>query len=215
MGCRGSEGSNLLADHSTVPGPGARRPGTGAQRGLPHGATPTRPRRPKALIGAADRKFRRILGSRRIRRHRSCFSSWFAREVHARENTMMRCNSVQPCRLGVISELALARGPDATRVLIIDDLFSSRLLLAEIVRQIDGKLNLELFDTPRARSSSRATIVSTSSSPTTASRVRRHRAGEADPQRSHCVDVPMVGRSPSSTTAGSVTTRSKPAPPIS
>ncbi len=33
-------------------------------------------------------------------------------------------------------------------VLIIDDLFSSRLLLAEIVRQIDGKLNLELFDTP-------------------------------------------------------------------
>ena len=32
--------------------------------------------------------------------------------------------------------------------MIIDDLFSSRLLLAEIVRQIDGKLNLELFDTP-------------------------------------------------------------------
>ena len=48
---------------------------------------------------------------------------------------------------GAISELALARAQRNT-VLIIDDLFSSRLLLAEIVRQIDGKLNLELFDTP-------------------------------------------------------------------
>src|SRR6201987_6227280 len=48
---------------------------------------------------------------------------------------------------GVISELALARAQRNT-VVIIDDLFSSRLLLAEIVRQIDGKLNLELFDTP-------------------------------------------------------------------
>src|SRR5438034_6524094 len=50
-------------------------------------------------------------------------------------------------RNAVISELALARAQRNT-VLIIDDLFSSRLLLAEIVRQIDGKLNLELFDTP-------------------------------------------------------------------
>ena len=41
---------------------------------------------------------------------------------------------------GVISELALARAQRNT-VMIIDDLFSSRLLLAEIVRQIDGKLN--------------------------------------------------------------------------
>ena len=49
--------------------------------------------------------------------------------------------------VGVISELALARAQRNT-VLIIDDLFSSRLLIAEIVRQIDGKLNLELFDTP-------------------------------------------------------------------
>jgi two-component system response regulator RpfG len=48
---------------------------------------------------------------------------------------------------GVISELALARAQRNT-VVIIDDLFSSRLLLAEIVRQIDAKLNLELFDTP-------------------------------------------------------------------
>ena len=48
---------------------------------------------------------------------------------------------------GVIAELALARAQRNT-VVIVDDLFSSRLLLAEIVRQIDGKLNLELFDTP-------------------------------------------------------------------
>jgi two-component system response regulator RpfG len=48
---------------------------------------------------------------------------------------------------GVISEIALARAQRNT-VVIIDDLFSSRLLLAEIVRQIDNKLNLELFDTP-------------------------------------------------------------------
>src|SRR5438876_1106819 len=52
-----------------------------------------------------------------------------------------------PTSHGAISELALARAQRNT-VLIIDDLFSSRLLLAEIVRQIDGKLNLELFDTP-------------------------------------------------------------------
>src|SRR5437016_13503045 len=48
---------------------------------------------------------------------------------------------------GVISELSLARAQRNT-VVIVDDLFSSRLLLAEIVRQIDGRLNLELFDTP-------------------------------------------------------------------
>src|ERR1700675_2343347 len=52
-----------------------------------------------------------------------------------------------PGKGAVVSELALARAQRNT-VLIIDDLFSSRLLLAEIVRQIDGKLNLELFDTP-------------------------------------------------------------------
>ncbi|HTS22409.1 MAG TPA: HD domain-containing phosphohydrolase [Casimicrobiaceae bacterium] len=50
-------------------------------------------------------------------------------------------------KTGVVAELALARAQRNT-VVIIDDLFSSRLLLAEIVRQIDGKLNLELFDTP-------------------------------------------------------------------
>src|SRR5262244_3243152 len=48
---------------------------------------------------------------------------------------------------GVIAELALARAQRNT-IMIIDDLFSSRLLIAEIVRQIDPKLNLELFDTP-------------------------------------------------------------------
>ena len=72
--------------------------------------------------------------------------------------------SVAPIRAGtssgVISELALARAQRNT-VLIIDDLFSSRLLLAEIVRQIDSKLNLELFETPAGRSSTRATTAST------------------------------------------------------
>src|SRR5438477_11035179 len=54
---------------------------------------------------------------------------------------------LRPAASGVVSELAFARAQRNT-VLIVDDLFSSRLLLAEIVRQIDGKLNLELFDTP-------------------------------------------------------------------
>jgi two-component system, response regulator RpfG len=48
---------------------------------------------------------------------------------------------------GTVSELAFARAQRNT-VVIVDDLFSSRLLLAEIVRQIDGRLNIELFDTP-------------------------------------------------------------------
>ncbi len=52
-----------------------------------------------------------------------------------------------PSTGSIISELAFARAQRNT-VLIIDDLFSSRLLLAEIVRQIDNRLNLELFDTP-------------------------------------------------------------------
>lgn len=46
-----------------------------------------------------------------------------------------------------VSEIAFARAQRNT-ILIIDDLFSSRLLLAEIVRQIDSRLSLELFDTP-------------------------------------------------------------------
>src|SRR5215831_19719325 len=40
-------------------------------------------------------------------------------------------------KTGVVAELALARAQRNT-VVIIDDLVSSRLLLAEIVRQIDG-----------------------------------------------------------------------------
>src|SRR6202171_485029 len=60
---------------------------------------------------------------------------------------MSVAQSRSPGKSGVISELALARAQRNT-VVIVDDLFSSRLLLAEIVRQIDGKLNLELFETP-------------------------------------------------------------------
>src|SRR6266550_3234518 len=59
----------------------------------------------------------------------------------------MSATQLRPAASGVVSELAFARAQRNT-VLIVDDLFSSRLLLAEIVRQIDGKLNLELFDTP-------------------------------------------------------------------
>src|SRR6266576_2590730 len=59
----------------------------------------------------------------------------------------MSATQLRPAASGVVSELAFARAQRNT-VLIVDDLFSSRLLLAEIVRQIDPKLNLELFDTP-------------------------------------------------------------------
>jgi two-component system response regulator RpfG len=52
-----------------------------------------------------------------------------------------------PVTPSTVSDLGVARA-QRNNVLIIDDLFSSRLLLAEIVRQIDSKLNLELFETP-------------------------------------------------------------------
>jgi two-component system response regulator RpfG len=92
----------------------------------------------------------------------------------------------------VISELALARAQRNT-VLIIDDLFSSRLLLAEIVRQIDGKLNLELFDTPSraleyARNN-RVDMVLTDYKLPEFDGVQLVRQIRALP---HCVDVPIV-----------------------
>ena len=92
----------------------------------------------------------------------------------------------------VISELALARAQRNT-VLIIDDLFSSRLLLAEIVRQIDGKLNLELFDTPgRALEyarNNRVDMVLTDYKLPEFDGVQLVRQIRALP---HCVDVPIV-----------------------
>ena len=92
----------------------------------------------------------------------------------------------------VISELALARAQRNT-VLIIDDLFSSRLLLAEIVRQIDGKLNLELFDTPSralefARNN-RVDMILTDYKLPEFDGVQLVRQLRALP---HCVDVPIV-----------------------
>jgi two-component system response regulator RpfG len=92
----------------------------------------------------------------------------------------------------VISELALARAQRNT-VLIIDDLFSSRLLLAEIVRQIDGKLNLELFDTPSraleyARNN-RVDMVLTDYKLPEFDGVQLVRQIRALP---HCIDVPIV-----------------------
>src|SRR5450755_4040957 len=97
-----------------------------------------------------------------------------------------------PGKNAVISELAMARAQRNT-VLIIDDLFSSRLLLAEIVRQIDGKLNLELFDTPTralefARNN-RVDMVLTDYKLPEFDGVQLVRQIRALP---HCVDVPIV-----------------------
>jgi two-component system response regulator RpfG len=93
---------------------------------------------------------------------------------------------------GIISELALARAQRNT-VVIIDDLFSSRLLLAEIVRQIDGKLNLELFDTPsRALEfcrTNRADMILTDYKLPEFDGVQLVRRLRDLP---HCVDVPIV-----------------------
>jgi len=93
---------------------------------------------------------------------------------------------------GIISELALARAQRNT-VVIVDDLFSSRLLLAEIVRQIDGKLNLELFDTPsRALEfcrNNRVDMILTDYKLPEFDGVQLVRRLRALP---HCVDVPIV-----------------------
>src|SRR6266705_962783 len=97
-----------------------------------------------------------------------------------------------PGKSAVVSELAHARAQRNT-VLIIDDLFSSRLLLAEIVRQIDGKLNLELFDTPgRALEfcrNSRVDMILTDYKLPEFDGVQLVRRLRALP---HCVDVPIV-----------------------
>src|SRR6202795_4448783 len=97
-----------------------------------------------------------------------------------------------PGKTAVVSELALARAQRNT-VMIIDDLFSSRLLLAEIVRQIDGKLNLELFDTPSraleyARNN-RVDMILTDYKLPEFDGVQLVRHLRALP---HCVDVPIV-----------------------
>jgi two-component system response regulator RpfG len=97
-----------------------------------------------------------------------------------------------PVKSGAISELALARAQRNT-VVIIDDLFSSRLLLAEIVRQIDGKLNLELFDTPsRALEfcrNNRVDMILTDYKLPEFDGVQLVRQLRA---LSHCIDVPIV-----------------------
>src|SRR5436190_491318 len=104
----------------------------------------------------------------------------------------MSAAQLRPARPGVIAELALARAQRNT-VVIVDDLFSSRLLLAEIVRQIDGRLNLELFDTPsRALEFSRNNRVDMV--------LTDYKLPEFDGVQlvrqlralSHCVDVPIV-----------------------
>src|SRR6266571_1429679 len=97
-----------------------------------------------------------------------------------------------PSKPPVVSDLALARAQRNT-VLIIDDLFSSRLLIAEIVRQIDGKLNLELFDTPSraleyARNN-RVDMVLTDYKLPEFDGVQLVRQLRSLP---HCIDVPIV-----------------------
>jgi len=104
----------------------------------------------------------------------------------------MSAAQLRPAVSGVVSELAFARAQRNT-VLIVDDLFSSRLLLAEIVRQIDGKLNLELFDTPSraleyARHN-RVDIVLTDYKLPEFDGIELVKQLRALP---HCVDVPIV-----------------------
>ena len=104
----------------------------------------------------------------------------------------MSAAQLRPAASGVVSELAFARAQRNT-VLIVDDLFSSRLLLAEIVRQIDGKLNLELFDTPSralefARNN-RVDIVLTDYKLPEFDGIELVKQLRALP---HCVDVPIV-----------------------
>src|SRR5437868_1415459 len=103
--------------------------------------------------------------------------------------------AVHPRNIGksaVVSELAQARAQRNT-VLIIDDLFSSRQLLAETVRPIDRRLNLELFDTPSralefARNS-RVDMILTDYKLPEFDGVQLVRQLRALP---HCVDVPIV-----------------------
>src|SRR5438552_1950447 len=109
-----------------------------------------------------------------------------------RANTMSVASPRSPAKSTVVSDLAMARAQRNT-VLIIDDLFSSRLLLAEIVRQIDGKLNLELFDTPgRAvefARNNRVDMVLTDYKLPEFDGVQLVRQIRALP---HCVDVPII-----------------------
>src|SRR5215510_14455617 len=110
--------------------------------------------------------------------------------LFGRENIMIAAQ--QPRPTGVISELALARAQRNT-VVIIDDLFSSRLLLAEIVRQIDGKLNLELFDTPsralECARGNRVDMILTDYKLPEFDGIQLVRQLRALP---HCIDVPIV-----------------------
>src|SRR6202521_1832028 len=97
-----------------------------------------------------------------------------------------------PGKSAVVSELAVARAQRNT-VLIIDDLFSSRLLLAEIVRQIDGKLNLELFDTPsRALEYARNNRVDMILTDYKLHAIEFRQLVRQIRALPHCVDVPIV-----------------------
>jgi two-component system response regulator RpfG len=92
----------------------------------------------------------------------------------------------------VVTDITTARANRNT-VLIIDDLFSSRLLLGEIVRQIDPRLSIELFDSPikalEFATQNRVDLVLTDYKMPDfdgVELIRRLRALQ------HCVDVPIV-----------------------
>src|SRR4029078_13007495 len=108
------------------------------------------------------------------------------------ENRQMSAAQLRPAASGVVSELAFARAQRNT-VLIVDDLFSSRLLLAELLGQINDKLNLELFDTPSralefARNN-RVDIILTDYKLPEFDGIELVKQLRALP---HCVDVPIV-----------------------
>ena len=92
----------------------------------------------------------------------------------------------------VVTDLASARANRNT-VLIIDDLFSSRLLLGEIVRQIDTRLSIELFEGPlkaiEFAAANRIDLVITDYKMPDFDGIELIRRLRALP---HCVDVPIV-----------------------
>src|SRR4029450_8851941 len=137
MGCRGSEVQFLSPRPTSWP-----RPGNPA--GLSPNSAGRRSRNAGSPRRGNDSPPAYVAQDPPPDRWGTLLASICSRRSFCQENIM---NAAQARPTGVISELALARAQRNT-VLIIDDLFSSRLLLAEIVRQIDGKLNLELFDTP-------------------------------------------------------------------
>jgi len=92
----------------------------------------------------------------------------------------------------VVTDITSARANRNT-VLIIDDLFSSRLLLGEIIRQIDSRLVIELFESPlkalEYAGNNRVDLVLTDYKMPDFDGIEFVRRLRTLP---HCVDVPIV-----------------------